>query len=225
MTYWMRSDLSFCQMGDHLIFLDVERDRYFRLPYKLERAFMILAAGGVCEEPDVQRLIKAGILTTEAGPAIAAPAEVVEPACRSAVELFAESPPRKLNILPEVGAIVFSTRLQLATRPLKTILERLVAVRRRLTSRSPYAAPNSDHTLVEAATAFRHMRLYVPIPTRCLLDSISIVRFLARRGLSANIVFGVTSAPFSAHCWAQAKDLVLNDSLGNVVAYTQIRAV
>lgn len=226
MAYRTRADLSFCRIDDHLIFLDVEADRYFRLPDKLERAFVAFFAGGVCEEPDIQRLIAARVLTKDRGLANIASAEPIEPACRSALELSAESSPRRLGILPEVAAIVLSARLQLATRPLKVILRRLATDRRRHTSRSSSsAALDSDHAFVDAVALFRHARLYVPVPTRCLLDSISIVRFLARRGRAANIVFGVTSAPFSAHCWAQANDLVLNDSVGNVAAYTPIRVV
>ena len=59
----------------------------------------------------------------------------------------------------------------------------------------------------------------------CLLDSIALVRFLARRGLYAQLVFGVTDDPFSAHCWVQAGDLVLNDTVGDVSAHTPIRVI
>ena len=43
--------------------------------------------------------------------------------------------------------------------------------------------------------------------------------------MHANLVFGVTGDPFSAHCWVQVDELVLNDTLGNANAYTPIRTV
>jgi hypothetical protein len=65
----------------------------------------------------------------------------------------------------------------------------------------------------------------VPIEPVCLLDSLSLLRFLSRRGLSTNIVFGVTPEPFAAHCWVQAGDMVLNEALFDTHAYTPIRMV
>lgn len=65
----------------------------------------------------------------------------------------------------------------------------------------------------------------MPVETRCLLDSIAIVKFLARRHFHANIVIGVTGDPFSAHCWAQIHDMVLNDTIGNVRSFTPIRVI
>jgi hypothetical protein len=90
-------------------------------------------------------------------------------------------------------------------------------------------APISDRAveqlLLEASGEFRFARAYTPVETRCLLDSLAMVKFLARRKLHASIVFGVTSDPFSAHCWVQAGDLVLNDTVGHANAHTPIRVI
>ena len=76
--------------------------------------------------------------------------------------------------------------------------------------------------MLKAAETFRRARLYVPIETCCLLDSLSLIDFLSRRRLPARLVFGVTSDPFAAHCWVQAGEWVLNDLVGNVIAHTPI---
>ncbi|WP_434213483.1 lasso peptide biosynthesis B2 protein [[Pseudomonas] boreopolis] len=57
------------------------------------------------------------------------------------------------------------------------------------------------------------------------MDSLSLLRFLSRRELPANIVFGVTLAPFAAHCWVQAGDIVLNETLSDANAHTPIRMI
>ena len=36
---------------------------------------------------------------------------------------------------------------------------------------------------------------------------------------------GVTSEPFAAHCWVQAGDIVLNETLSDANAHTPIRMV
>ncbi len=75
------------------------------------------------------------------------------------------------------------------------------------------------------AYIFRLARPYIPIKPNCLLDSLALAKFLARRNLYADVVFGVTSDPFSAHCWLQTGTVVVNDSVGNVDTYTPIRVI
>jgi len=38
-------------------------------------------------------------------------------------------------------------------------------------------------------------------------------------------VFGVKLNPFSAHCWVQAGDIVLNDAIDHVTIHTPILVV
>lgn len=226
MGYRLRDDLSACRIDDRLIFLDVRANRYFRLSAPLEHAIAIHMAGGTCEEPDIQRLVANNILTNEAPPPGQARVSTIEAPRRSAVEQVSTINKVSVTQLLEVFVLVYWTRRQLATRPLKDILDHLLDDRHRhiRSSVSPATRPSRKH-LLDAVGVFRRARLYVPPAPCCLLDSLSMVRFLARRGVTANIVFGVTSDPFSAHCWTQIGDLVLNDSVGNANAYTAIRIV
>jgi hypothetical protein len=45
---------------------------------------------------------------------------------------------------------------------------------------------------------------------RCLMDSIVLSEFLARRNLYPDFVIGVKAMPFLAHCWLQSGPFVLN---------------
>jgi hypothetical protein len=65
----------------------------------------------------------------------------------------------------------------------------------------------------------------VPIPSVCLSDSIALLDLLARRGLAADLVFGVKLNPFAAHCWVQAGDVVLNETVECVRRHTEILVV
>ena len=75
------------------------------------------------------------------------------------------------------------------------------------------------------ASVFDRLRPFYPQRYDCLPDSLRLIHFLARFGLYADWVFGVIADPFEAHCWVQAGDLVLNDRLERVSAFTPIMCI
>jgi hypothetical protein len=55
----------------------------------------------------------------------------------------------------------------------------------------------------------RTMR-YLPGDTRCLTQSLVLIRMLARRGLGGTLVIGVTpDGGFSAHAWVELSGVAL----------------
>ncbi|MEO9216657.1 MAG: lasso peptide biosynthesis B2 protein [Rhodanobacter sp.] len=222
--YVLRDDLSYCRVGERLVFLDVGSDRYFHLPYPMEQAFVAYLDGVGCPDADISTLVERTILVEQAGTAIDSRPSI-KPAVRSAVE--ASLQPRNLRVseLIEVFAIVLITRMHLKISTLKSILDRLTADRHIQTARTKPLAEFSEQRISDATAVFRRARLYVPIEMRCLLDSIAMATFLLRRRIHAHVVFGIALDPFSAHCWVQTDDLVLNDTVGNVTSHTPIRVV
>jgi len=77
----------------------------------------------------------------------------------------------------------------------------------------------------ELVAVFSVLRPYFPEKSSCLLDSFMLIEFLARYGIRPHWVFGVRTAPFSAHCWVQHEDLVLNDTPDHVGTFVPIMAV
>jgi Transglutaminase-like superfamily len=59
----------------------------------------------------------------------------------------------------------------------------------------------------------------------CLLNTIALGEFLAKNHIYPNYIFGVTTNPFSAHCWLQLGNVVLNDTSENVSQYTPILVI
>jgi hypothetical protein len=50
----------------------------------------------------------------------------------------------------------------------------------------------------------------MPTDTRCLTQSLVLLRLLARRGIAASVVIGVTTTPaFAAHAWIEAASVPL----------------
>lgn len=228
MHYRLRKNLSCCDVDGHLIFLDVAQDRYFKLTGALEKAMRCLQT-----HEDVASTLVDGLTATRIlveapnSKARAAIGSIRRPTC-SAIEQPATVASQRIGptIVFEVMAITWSTRRQLKTRALKTNLDEASAYRDRKTNAHGNAtSAASEGTLLQANGQFARARRYVPIEPICLLDSLSLLWFLSRRGLSANIVFGVTPEPFAAHCWVQAGDMVLNETLFDTYAYTPIRVV
>ncbi|MGN6227487.1 MAG: lasso peptide biosynthesis B2 protein [Dyella sp.] len=225
MDYRLNDDLSCCVVDDSLIFLDVARDRYFSLTGPLGEALRRLQAQESVDPTLINELIERGILTEVADPVPdPTPASIQLPA-RSAIEQDHDACERlSAAAVLEVSAFVWSTRRKLRTRSFKANLDEAIAYRERKTepSKNEKSLP-SEQSLLRAAWQFTQARRYVPIDPICLLDSLSMLRFLSRRALRAHIVFGVTAEPFAAHCWVQAGDIVLNETLSDAIAHTPIR--
>lgn len=228
MRYKIREDLSCCDVGGHMIFLDTAQDRYFKLTSPLEKAMRRFQAHEDVAPALLENLSSARILVVAPDPeARFAIADIQRPT-RSAIEQPVAAASHRLSpaTVFEVMAITWSTRRQLKARALKTNLDEASAYRGRKTGALEVATPTTqEDDLLRANEQFARARRYVPIEPICLLDSLSLLRFLSRRGLPANIVFGVTSEPFAAHCWVQAGDIVLNETLSDANAHTPIRMV
>jgi hypothetical protein len=74
-------------------------------------------------------------------------------------------------------------------------------------------------------SVFDRLRLFYPRSYLCLFDSLALIHFLAQFDVYPDWVFGVNADPFEAHCWVQAGNVVLNDTLARVSAFTPIMYV
>jgi hypothetical protein len=72
---------------------------------------------------------------------------------------------------------------------------------------------------------FERLRLFYPRSYLCLFDSLALIHFLARFDVYPDWVFGVNADPFEAHCWVQAGNVVLNDTVARVSGFTPIMVV
>jgi hypothetical protein len=74
-------------------------------------------------------------------------------------------------------------------------------------------------------SVFSALRPIYPRDYLCLFDSLAFLEFLSAYGLFPTWVFAVTSDPFTAHCWVQQGDVVLNDSVERASGYVPIMTV
>lgn len=85
--------------------------------------------------------------------------------------------------------------------------------------------PAHTQDVVEAAQLFTRLRVWSPVGGQCLARSYMMLDFLRRLGLDADWVIGVRTWPFMAHCWLQAGDVVLDDDVERLAAYTPLMVV
>ncbi|KQV46952.1 hypothetical protein ASC95_25910 [Pelomonas sp. Root1217] len=84
----------------------------------------------------------------------------------------------------------------------------------------------STAALRDAVSAYMRLRPFLfTAHDKCLHDSLTLIRFLARRGMFPAWVIGVRTRPFAAHSWVQSDGLVLNDVHEHVRTYTPILVV
>ncbi|MEN1956575.1 lasso peptide biosynthesis B2 protein [Luteimonas changyuni] len=209
-------------MAEQLVLLDVGNDQYFRLPHQMERALVAHLSGD--SDGDISELIERSILVAKEDASTQARPRA-EPVARSAMEAPPSQQSTSVREILDVLAIVMTSRVELKFSALKTILDSLTTTSHIRTALSGVPRELLEKQVWDAAATFRQARLYVPVGMTCLLDAIAMTRFLRKRKLHSNLVFGVALDPFSAHCWVQTADTVLNDTVGNVHAHTPIRVV
>ena len=204
--------------SNRVVLLDIRQDRYFLAPQAVDKA------------------MKAWFQATSAGP----PAIVMTMFERSRITRSGEQPSCTVVDVPATpqtlvppgwgSANVTSTdRLRVAAIVTKTWLElRLQPLQRTLNRRARRGAEtgvDEPETVIARASAYDVARRASPFARNCLLDSLSLHAWLARINRDCRLVFGVTAQPFSAHCWLQTPDAILNDSYDRVSRYAPILAL
>ncbi len=241
-----------CVQGEHVVFLDVRRDRYFALesartaglgqfvpgwpvPAPLAVDFAQHGDGStapaLAEQLDrsalygvISLLLDKSILVPDAGAGKNAGVTVAEP-LRG--DLFADALDERSRMGPALFArFVISAvraRLLLKYSTFEAIVER---VRYRIANSSRAADPVSENRLHQLVGAFATLRpFFFAAKDACLFDALALSEFLAAYGVFPRWVFGVQSRPFAAHCWLQHDGRVLNDTVEHVKRYMPILVV
>lgn len=200
-----RPDLAWCAIDGELIFLDIAADRYFRLPQR-------------------ENLLALASIERRAFSLSRQPAGLPLPADWSAPE---STSPHLGSGDFGLGAVARALWMQkrvearLAKRPLASVLFDL----RSTVERHAGSPASSTGAVARTVRAFEQARLLRTAADRCLPRSIALALALAGRGVRVHTVLGVKLAPFAAHCWVQAGDEVLNDTLEEVLRYQPILVV
>jgi hypothetical protein len=223
-TPWrLAPDVHVARSGRDLVFLDVGQGSYFCLASSADK--WTAAANGAITLGDphlAEQLLAGGLIRSSSAdhglaggePLPAQGQDLGERELFSARRRPTAARTAKIAIRTAIdGALVFSRRG----------FGQLIAMARE--ERRSGGEPRPSAAMIEAVNAFQDALVWVPRPGECLFRSFTLLRHLRREGFDARWVFGVRTWPFHAHCWLQAGDTVLEDTLDRLLPFTPILAV
>jgi hypothetical protein len=222
-TTLLARDVHLCIVDGIAIFLDLASDRYVGLDATQTKILQGLTRNENDSDSDaaalVKHLVQENLLTREARngkPLRCADGE----RARSALMTGEYDPPcniRVSHVLALTAAYV-RVRASLRLRSLAGAID--VLYRRQHTTDDRPLDRESVRSLIFVCRRLRP--LFYRARENCLLDSLVLTAFLQAHGVFPRLVFGVTNAPFSAHCWLQHGGVALNDRIEYVSNFTPI---
>jgi hypothetical protein len=236
-TYFLRHHVFGCIEDHYLVFLDVRKDAYSCVDEHVLHSLPITIAGLPrptelsSEAPAVKhtardtlnQLLTDEIITESAaegkrfGSVVTSGVTSSLPDCTTVaagIPRFREA--RRFFVS------TLSATVQLKAGSFSGIIDRIQSRKRR---RCSHSDSELSDIYTKQVAAFRRLRSIFPREHVCLFDSLALVDFLAYSNLFPQWVFGIRLSPFSAHCWVQVGETVLNDSVEGVAHFTPIMAI
>lgn len=222
----------------HCVFLDSHRDKYLAIVRRDIESLGPWLAGwddgaehqavqSLASRPSAAQLalelVQANILTTapERGKLVrpeSLPSPVMSLEINSQVSGIARASYYTLLSL----ASLLKARQILRARRLEEVIRR-VAVRRRKEAAFGHTFEEDKAKVI--VSSFHRIRAYYSRERVCLFDSFALLELFAEFQIFPRWVFAIAAEPFEAHCWLQEGNIVLNDSIERVSAYTPIMSV
>ena len=216
----LRPGRAYCLTGEQAVFLDLAADRYFALsPQKTAALSACLNEDRSQDlDPAMRYFLDEGILVPQS-------AERAEADLPDIMLPARDAPPwRPRSIRPgsvaRAMAVLLASRLKQKFRPATLFADGLDS--RWSKAKSGHACGADIHDLIEAMA--RAERL-LPVKLNCVSRTRALKHFLKGQGIDSDMIVGVRLHPFSAHCWLQVGDMVLNDTLEGIAPYTVIRGI
>jgi hypothetical protein len=234
-SYFLSPHVHVCVAGNQVVLLDLERDKYLSLALldpvgRCVHGWPIPTddeATAAVSAPDsgnavLSKMISQGLLVSDPTLGKQAAPVATDPAKVAMVEYDLNvRPSTTLGHLWRVLTAYTAAKWSLEHRPIKEVVR--AAGLRKQQARPASLDADSIRPLV---TAFVHLRpLFFTAKEACLLDSLTLVNFLASYRVFPQWIFGVKTDPFYAHCWVQQGDHVFNDTPDYVRGFSPILVV
>lgn len=114
---------------------------------------------------------------------------------------------RGLRYLLELWVLLAIVRFRLTRRGFEPTIRWATDVRGERDPGAPGALDIAELAKTQAQRVFR----WHPVANKCLEQSLLLCRFVARRGLKAEIIMAVRKYPFESHAWTVLGDVELTD--------------
>lgn len=204
--------------SDRVVFLDLAVDRYFCLGAAADAAFQqLIAARSGWDAFALAPLVAAGILIETDDGTI--PSACSAPYLHRSPRRIDDSASRPIGTLVALLDLV-QMAVHLRTR---TLHEIVADIGKRKPGVDGAAEPGARTEQV--ARAFAAAGRVIAARDRCLWHSLALASRLYRSGIRVDLIFGVKTIPFAAHCWVQHRGYVLLDDVDHVRNYTPILCI
>jgi hypothetical protein len=236
-AYFLSPHVHVCVAGRQVVLLDLERDKYLSLEYSHPVGRWVsgwpvpidpapaqpAVVPGERENGVLAKMISQGLLVADPTKGKEAAPVVSQQPRAALVEYDLDvCPHTNLAQLWNLFGAYAAAKWSLRHRPIRAVVE--AAGLRGSRARSPQAVDIA--TARPLVTAFLYLRpWFYTARNACLLDSLTLVNFLARYGVHPQWIFGVKTDPFYAHCWVQQSDYVFNDTADYVRGFSPILVV
>jgi hypothetical protein len=205
MAMTLRDGVSFCEINDHLVFLDVREDRY----YGLAGSAASLVRSGTALAPLRQK----GLIESDGAGSPFRPFQYI-----MATHELAPLPRPSLLAVATAIALHRKAIARLKSETFSTTISRLQDDR--VCADRPDLGPTPMH--FQCVSAFRACAPLFDQLQGCLTRSLALMSMLSRRSAPASLVIGVKLNPFAAHAWVQVGHTLLNETLDIVSVYKPI---
>ncbi len=209
-------DVFYCKADGRIVFLDLNNERYFQLNELQTSWFERLMADGSedtsAPEWRLAKRLEDMSLLTEASEQTLPPAGFR----RHTVSTSLLDYPHKQQVrssladLPPIGWTAALTIAALRFSGLRAVLKH--HSRKKSDSGDPGPVPAAVGRSLAARFIAWSPALFTSHDA-CLFRSLALARYLLANRFPTDIVIGVRSQPFRAHCWVQAGEMVLNEHL------------
>lgn len=226
MTYTLCSGVSYCRVGERLLFLDLATDRYLCLPPEIEDCFVNLSKGENGDPVLTQCLVQTRIVEPASEPNLSA-CRTTQPPTSSLLD----SP------LPKVRASLPAlTRLGLANSSLKWrgFFSSIAGLRQRKIRKAGSSgnaglqstlSAEDKRSALGAASAFEACDAFLGSKDKCLPRSLAAAHRMLDVGLIPHLVVAVRLDPFHAHAWVQWGEHLVNERVDATRAFTPILVI
>lgn len=229
--YRLPSHVHICFPDDAAVLLDLVRDKYFGLDPSQVSLLRTALTKGLAPETEngiLKELAAEDLLTIGTGEGREVAPTVFEHGTEVLVDIDTESRAgvdadiRFSDVVTLVASFI-AARYALQVRCLNYAVQR--ARRRKLIANQINPAFDIEHARNVVRRFLRIRPFLYAAHDRCLLDSLTLLEFLAHYELFPTWVLGVRTAPFMAHAWVQHDRFVFNDTPARTRCYTPILAV
>ncbi|MDI1296615.1 MULTISPECIES: lasso peptide biosynthesis B2 protein [Sphingobium] len=217
----LKPRVGYCDIGDRLVFLDVDRDRYLMIAPELEMAVRDLVVGRIVDAKGREALAATGLfISSHAATGSSHPFSGIRPT-RALCDRDEVTSDKLAFGAHYVAAFLCLAFFHLVARycPLRM---RIFLATSLVRSGEKALLPSKISVLL---AAFHSASLLFPRKDRCLADALALQAYLALCRLRTTIVFGVQLGPFQAHCWVQHGDVVLGQDIETVRAFRPVLAL